>query len=482
MPDRAIPSSLNALDEDVYADDGGFPAASFLGEQLAHNDRALCANLRRGDCVAFDQADIPKIAAVCGLDLGAWPQVVAPWCRKGEWYFRGTIPDAEKVYFSGYMDGPNGYPVQRLPIGLLGPVTLTGVPAGSKVYGPFEVDILPGERRIGAALFTDVNSASPTSAACQFQTSKSITAVTGSFAVPAALAVPHYAIQLYDGDPTGAGLPITGWLQVTNALNPGGGASDTCYFWPPIDPNVSWELGNLYFEMRSTSYMDLESIMFREKPPTATEELSDYEPPAGVSSHGPAYIPVPDNMSFSGARFLSSPWWAQANNAQHMGTTRGRWVACDRYKDTELAAGEAQVGVFSFDATPLEDAYRVSLLFSMEIRQGGVAQFGYRVTSEDSAGGSVQNADAVQYIRPEFSGVGRPASRGTTLPMWWHETPGWQRVEVSTPWFTHFPDPALSLTQRVIRVLCSGDDYMSAGSNNFKLRGVSIVGFRKEPS
>ena len=89
-----IPTALNALDADTYANDGGCPTHAALGRQLARNDRCLHANLRRTHVnQAFAINDLPRFSFYHGCSFGPFPAPCTPWVREGDWRLRLSIPN-----------------------------------------------------------------------------------------------------------------------------------------------------------------------------------------------------------------------------------------------------------------------------------------------------------------------------------------------------------------------------------------------------
>ncbi len=257
-------SGVNALDEDCYANDGGVPSSSALGRQLARNDRALFAMLRR-TLVAqgWSVQDPPQLCRYHGTRLGPWPIPTTPGVREAQWRVR-VKPDANAVHtYIPWVDPwlPYGGNVDAASV-----VEHIDGGAGSEVtVGPltmrvgFEADTPPmagvivrahpyGSPTVGGA--NSVRTVTPTT----------IQAAAGSFAGFAT--PPCKIIQLYDR--TNARV-VMEWRDVL-AVRQTAIAGDTAIFWPPWDPrefpwgvDVEWQHKDVYSA-------DLYSAVLREVP------------------------------------------------------------------------------------------------------------------------------------------------------------------------------------------------------------------------
>ena len=269
-PRFAIPSAVNALDNDTYANDSGYPQHAALGRQLARNDRALHANLRRTlvGWSAPHQA-VHRIGLLSGVHFGPWDAWGSPGVRRAEWFLRLRIETSGRLRFIPY----------SLPVWpYVGPsaddpyqVNLDDPGAGAELtYGrtgdvnvTLAMPLRPGPQRIGFVLLSDMTTGSPTAPATVNNWNRDL--VTGAAGAFAGLSTPYTrrVLRLLDGSNN----PNSDWhdiIDVQTLVN----ANNSAVVWPPITRERGVVAGADQFEVRAIYYADVYSITCREVPLT----------------------------------------------------------------------------------------------------------------------------------------------------------------------------------------------------------------------
>jgi|TARA_Y100000034_G_scaffold132640_1_gene196118 hypothetical protein len=275
VPRLTIPTAINALDEDVYADDGGYPSHAALGYNVARNDRALHAHCRRTLLnQAFPIADLPRSAYHAGHLWGPWDVRVTPGLRRLEWKIRAAIETDGSFEFVPFISDPPLVPYRGPSrAGARFQSTLTDGGAGSETtYAGLHVGI-PDHMaadidalRIGFVLHAHDKGSGETTGNTKVVEPGYVQSDAGSFAGFPSDPV-RRIIRLVDG----AGAPISAWRDVT-AVRQIDIAGDTADVHPPWDEMAHWWLRDraVSWAYREVYYADLYSVTCREVPLTGS--------------------------------------------------------------------------------------------------------------------------------------------------------------------------------------------------------------------
>ncbi len=254
---------VNALDEDTYSDNGGVPTSSALGRQIARNDRALHAMLRRTLVAqAWDIQDPPQLCRFHGVRIGPYPCPTTPWIKDGQWRLR-IKPEANAVHtFIPFVTDLLEYSGPR--DGLPAAWEHTDGGAGTEVtVGPLEVPLAYDFDPVplsGVIVHSHVKSGSPTPGSVKKYDERKIQSTAASFV---GIGSPSCTVIRLSNSVTGE--IYMGWRDIIR-VSTEDLASDTVHFWPPWDEEADVDNINLQWETQAIWSADLYSAVLREKP------------------------------------------------------------------------------------------------------------------------------------------------------------------------------------------------------------------------
>lgn len=487
-PRMDVPTALNALDDDTYADNTGFPAASALGRQLARNDRCLHANLRRtlvnwAVPIAGDGSPLAAPAGgnwgnrVClwsGTRLGPWDLPTTPGVINGEWRIRGEWETGGVWYVTPYVEGI--LPFRGRLVDTAAAYSYTHAGATSEtVAGPWDTPLRyrPEPAMGGIVIYPEIKSGAATTGGVSDAADGWMQSTAGSFG---GLGTPPCTVVRILNV---AGNAITPWHDVigvtTRAI-----ANDSVVVWPPFSNEEMARFRNTdTFEYKGVYRVDVYSVALREEP------LSGDLQEAAVLMGPSDYVPVTDNDAFSKHQFMFSPWARWLRNNRSFVRERAGVHVNERYLYSLLTSGAghalgggAEVARFVFDRTPEEDVLEIKLIFAAEMEAGGQLAIDFRVDSDDVAGGGAKTGREETFFDGAVS-IQRFSDRwwGSVRPHQWPLAPTEDLSIYETPWFEHTPDAAAATQGTTLIVYAQSTPNRGAG-HTACLRGVCVRGRR----
>ena len=261
-----IRGALNALDDDVYANNLGYPGHAALGTELINNDRDLHAYLRTVPInTAYPDTDAPTEALYWGVHYGPFSVQPTPGNKEGEWYFRLKIDNsaaADAIQIVPYVLGTHPFRGRGFA-GALG-ATVDG-DGTDTTFGPYTTPLphAAGLVEVGFVLVSEITTVSAVLGDLSGTPgTTSITAVAAD--VFGAVSTPSKRVVRLLEASGGSDRALTGWhdiLSVTTNVN----ANDTASIWPPLDGRLA-DSGGMQYEMRQIWGCEVKSFTLREKP------------------------------------------------------------------------------------------------------------------------------------------------------------------------------------------------------------------------